>query len=312
MERNVLNNKPDLKKVCVFGATGFVGSAITKELEQQGYQWVGVTRTKSQNPNLIEASLSDSSTIQDIIAEYPLVINAMGSFKPADFEANTKHVFQSFWENTQLFSEILSKSKVKQLLHISSGGTVYGESHGTPSCESDWLKPISWYGKAKVIEESMLEKSALQGEFQYTCARVSNPFGNKRFSNHGFIDVLINTVLNDGVFNTFDNPDYCRDFIHCQDMAKTLIALLHIEHVNQFEVFNVGSGNSISLHDIIAYVKAIYTGFEYKLERLTTDYDVVQSVLDVSKLKKIGICTNEFISVEQYLKEKLSGKGTHA
>ncbi|MEO2267258.1 NAD-dependent epimerase/dehydratase family protein [Pseudoalteromonas sp. YIC-656] len=297
----------ELGKVCVFGATGFVGSAIVNELERQGVDWIGISRSANTHPNIVEASLSDTALLQDIISEYSCVVNAMGSFKPADFESNTKHVFQTFWENIQLFSELLSKSNITQLLHISSGGTVYGESQGVASVETDWLKPISWYGKAKVIEESMLEKVALQSGFTYTCARVSNPFGNSRFSSHGFVDVLINTVRNGGIFNTFNNPLYCRDFIHCQDMASALVKLLESRNSEQVEVFNVGSGESISLLDILSIAQAVRPDFEYKLERLTTDYDVVQSMLSVNKLEAFGVNTNSFITVEQYLKEKLMG-----
>ena len=306
---DVGNEKPlaVLDKVCVFGATGFVGSAIVNELEHQGVDWIGISRSPNAHPNIVEASLTNTALLREVIAEYPSVVNAMGSFKPSDFESNTKHVFQSFWENVQLFSELLSTSRVSQLLHISSGGTVYGENAGVASLESDWLKPISWYGKAKVIEESMLEKVALQNNFKYTCARVSNPFGNSHFSSHGFIDVLINTVRNGGVFNTFNSSSYCRDFIHCQDMARVLVTLLRRDNKEQLEVFNVGSGSSISLLDILSIAQACKPGFEYKLERLTTDYDVVQSILSVNKLQNLGVTTQDFTTVEQYLNEKLTG-----
>ena len=100
----------ELGKVCVFGATGFVGSAIVNELERQGVDWIGISRSANTHPNIVEASLSDTALLHDIISEYSCVVNAMGSFKPADFESNTKHVFQTFWENIQLFSELFQKA----------------------------------------------------------------------------------------------------------------------------------------------------------------------------------------------------------
>lgn len=293
------------KKICVFGATGFIGSAIVNQLDEIGIDWVGISRSDNNNPRIIKAKLEDRDRLFEVLNDYPVVINAMGSFKPADFESNTKTVFQHFWNNLQLFSELLSQSAVTELLHISSGGTVYGETDGEPATETDWLKPISWYGKAKVIEESMLEKAALQAGFKYTCARVSNPFGNSRFSNHGFIDVLLNTVKNDGVFNTFNNPDYSRDFIHCVDLAKTLIYLLEKKETANIEIFNVGSGVSTSLHEILRIAKTLKPSFNYNLDRLPTDFDVVQSALNINKLTKLGVETSGFKTVASYLEEGL-------
>lgn len=299
-----LREKGKPAKVCVFGATGFIGSAITQKLEQEGYDWVGVSRSVNSS-KIVQAPLSQTDRLQNLISEYPVVINAMGAYKPEDFELNTKLVFQDFWENLQAFSKLLASSKVAKLLHISSGGTVYGETAGVPARESDWLKPISWYGKAKVIEESMLERVALQCGFQYLCARVSNPFGNSCFTKHGFVDVLLNMVKRGGVFNTFNNSKYCRDFIHAKDMAEVILALIEAEPKSKIEIFNVGSGKSICLHDVLKETKSLSPNFEYRLDRLPTDYDVVESVLNVSKLRDIGINTHEFITVTDYLKGNL-------
>jgi UDP-glucose 4-epimerase len=298
-------NTKSFNRICVFGATGFIGSAIAECLERKNVDWIGISRFEHKHPKIVNIKLEQKSKLAEVLTDYPTVINAMGSFKPSDFEQNTKAVFQCFWDNTQLFSQILTESPVKKLIHISSGGAVYGDTNGLPANEKSWLKPISWYGKAKVIEESMLEKAALQSGIQYTCVRVSNPFGNLSFSHHGFIDVLINTHNNGGVFNTFNNPLYSRDFIHCDDMARALVTILMQSQSEQLSVYNLGFGKSHKLWDIVEHVKELVPSFEYQLERLPTEYDVVQSVIDTNKLAQLGIDTNKFKTVEQYLMERL-------
>ncbi len=291
----------------MFGATGFIGSAIAECLERKNVDWIGISRFEHKHPKIVNIKLEQKSKLSEVLTDYPTVINAMGSFKPSDFEQNTKAVFQCFWDNTQLFSQILTESAVKKLIHISSGGAVYGNTNGLPANEKSWLKPISWYGKAKVIEESMLEKAALQSGFAYQCARVSNPFGNSAFSTHGFIDVLINTIKNRGMFNTYANPLYSRDFIHCDDMAEAIWSILNAEQKSVTDVYNVGAGKSTKLIDIVRLAKEIMPSFDYKLERLDTDYDVVQSILDVSKIQENSVDTANFTSIENYLKENLQG-----
>ncbi|MGB1197731.1 MAG: NAD-dependent epimerase/dehydratase family protein [Thalassotalea sp.] len=297
--------KENLGPVCVLGATGFVGSAITDSLEQQNIDWIGTSRFENDNPRIHSVSLDQQAKLVELLTDYPTVINAMGSFKPADFEQNTKSVFQCFWDNLQLLSQILAASPVEKMIHISSGGTVYGDTHGVPAKETDWLKPISWYGKAKAIEESILEKAALQSGFDYKCARVTNPFGNSNFSTHGFIDVLINTIKNGGVFNTYSNPLYSRDFIHCDDMAKSILSIAIEKQREPVDIYNVGKGRSTRFVDILNLAKEIAPSLEYQLERLDTDFDVIQSNVNTSKLNALNIETEKFESIKNYLIRKL-------
>lgn len=292
-------------KVCVFGASGFIGSAIVNELESAGLEWVGISRSIEERPNFIKASLAEIELLKDIIADYPYVINAMGSFKPKDFESDTKVVLQSFWNSINSFNKILSQSKVKNLLHISSGGTVYGESRGSPFKENDLLLPISWYGRAKVIEESIYEKQAYQCNFNYRCARVTNPFGNNVFSNHGFVDVLINSVKVNGVFNTFKSNGHYRDFIYAPDMAKVLINILSAEFKNRVEILNVGMGSSRSLFELVKLAKMLAPSLKVKNDYILSEYDILENKVDVKKLRNNGFIKGELKSPEDYIYEML-------
>ncbi len=294
-----------MKRICILGATGFIGSALAESLERNGVDWVGISRVENNNERILTISLDEKDRLANLFKEYPIVVNAMGSLKPVNFEQNPKAVFQSFWESTQVFSKALLHSPVEKLVHISSGGTVYGDTKGLPAKEDDLTRPISWYGKAKLIEETLLEKTALQSGFPYVCARVSNPYGNTKFTHHGFIDVLLNTIKSGGVFRTFSSALYSRDFIYCEDMAETIYALAKHDNCDPIEIFNVGSGISTNLHKIVLKAKELAPSLDYRLDRIDSDYEVVQSCLDVSKLKKLNIDVNGFKSVDRYLEENL-------
>ena len=73
------------KKICVFGATGFIGSAIVNQLEENGIDWVGISRSDNNNPRIIKATLEDRDRLLEILNDYPVVINAMWSFETAYF-----------------------------------------------------------------------------------------------------------------------------------------------------------------------------------------------------------------------------------
>tara|TARA_R110001606_G_scaffold399245_1_gene582698 strand:- start:1220 stop:2116 length:897 start_codon:yes stop_codon:yes gene_type:complete len=295
-------------KVCVLGASGFVGSAIISRLEMVGIDWVGVSRNANDHPKFIQASLDDRDMLSELITDYSCVINAMGSHKPKDFESDTKLVFCQFWESIQKLNLILRDSKVDTLLHISSAGTVYGEYIDEPFKEDSLLLPISWYGRAKTIEESLYEKQAYEFGFNYKCARLANPFGNEVYTKHGFIDVLINTVKTGGIFNTFKDHGHCRDFIHSSDMAEVIVNILLMESTNPIEIFNVASGNSKSLSDLLIYTKKLIPEFTFKYDFIASDYDVRKNILDVSKIKALGIFPKQLKTSEDYIYRKLLSK----
>ena len=293
------------QRVCVFGATGFIGSSICAALENQGIDWAGISRT-FKSDKVLQIDIKNIDKLSKIIADYPIVINAMGVFKPIDFETNTKVVFDAFWNDLNDFCNVLSNSPVAKLVHISSAGTVYGDTQGVPAHENCELKPISWYGKSKVIEETFFKQLAQVKAFKYACVRVANPYGNNQISNHGFIDVLLSSLNSNRSFNTFSSTSYSRDFIHCDDMAERIVAIINYEQPNLIDYFNVGTGQSTSLHHVLNLVKSLRSDFSFKTDKLPTSFDVVQSVLDVSKLAKLNPEYNNCIELSDYLKKKLT------
>jgi len=289
-------------KVCLLGATGFIGSAISEKLNQNNIDWIGLSRKNSTDPRIVEVDFTNPRSIIEIIDAYPNVINAMGSNKPRDFEENPEFVLNSFWNDLDNISAILNASNVKKLLNISSGGTVYGEYTGRPSKESDPLKPKSWYGRSKVLEELRFEQLAHKNNFTYICARVTNPFGNKSFTKHGFIDVLANSVLNDLDFNTYQADCYYRDFIHSSDMANIIIELLNVDYIDTVNVFNVGSGISTNLIELAEDTKKMYPNLKLKRNYLANKYEVIHSEVCIKKTRMISQKIHKLLSIEEYIK----------
>ncbi len=270
------------KSVCLLGATGFLGSAIAKELDERKISWVGISRNNSEDARIVKLSLADSDEIIKIFRSVNIVINALGSAKPRDFETAPQETLNTVWENLVLLAGLLKKSNGAKLVHISSAGTVYGEYTDKPHTETCDLVPISWYGKAKVIEELYLEKFCASNTLDYLCVRVTNPYGNERKTKHGFIDVLMTSVLSGKKFSFYENCNPIRDFIYADDMAYSIVELIKL---NQQGVFNLGSGQSFSLEELANYVGNKLKGTEL-IVRMNhkPDFDVLINKVDIQKL----------------------------
>lgn len=295
-----LREKP---KITLLGATGFLGSAIAEVLEEMGIPWIGVCISKQERANIITLSPDDKQSLVNIINEYPIVINATGSLKPRDFEKRTTESLELFWKNVEHFVEILEHSNVQLLVHLSSAGTVYGDSDSKEAFdEGAILKPISWYGKAKALEEYHYEKVASLVGFKYICARITNPFGNKEKARHGFIDVLLHSMRENTEFNYFADCDPMRDFIFAPDMSQIIMKLVLNEH---FGIFNIGSGEPMNISRIANYVKQRVDNPHLINRTLAKPhYDVLNSIVSVNKIKEIKVYVNT-VNVYEYIDSHL-------
>ena len=239
------------KSVLLLGATGFIGSNIAQELNHRGYDWLGVASSRKQDhPNIV--TLSDQSEISTMLRNKPVVINAIGGLKPRDFLLDFEQATEEFWQTVQNTLSVLRKGSPRLILQISSAGTVYGEALRKPSEENDPSAPISWYGRMKVIEEALYQQFAYGSGVVYTCARVTNPFGNKKRPKHGFIDVLIDHLRRNATFEACFPEGAARDFIYAPEMAKILVSMVERPVPG---VFNVGRSESIPLEKLIKCTK---------------------------------------------------------
>ena len=289
--------------VCILGANGFIGKALCRELEKSGCPWIGIDRQSGDMLNTAIIDLNHTDKILGIIEKYPMVINASGSLKPKDFINDFENAMEVFWEHLQSIVEILHTGKVSKFIHISSAGTVYGENFGTGSTENEILRPKSWYGKTKVIEEKFFRNACLDNNIEFLCVRATNPFGKSELTRHGFVDVLINSVKKQGRFSIFFQEGTTRDFIFIEDMSKMIITLLFSEEKG---FFNVASGKSIPLESLLKYVKDNFKNVNIDYKETYDETDIRHSKVSIEKYKtKYGEV--EFKNVFDYITEKSFG-----
>lgn len=286
--------------ILLLGSTGFVGSSVAKELDNQGLDWVGVARTTS-NGNRPTLALSDAKSISRVLATEPIVINALGGLKPQHFNENFAAAMNECWFSLDQILRYLQDNPPKGLLSISSAGTVYGEAPGRPSLETDPVMPRSWYGRMKVMEEAMLRSYAEDYRVPLACARVSNPYGNSAASNHGLIDVLIAKLRRGEPFTAAFHEDSKRDFIYAPFMASMLVKLAIQGHSG---IFNVGAGSSTRLQWIIdRSCELVPTAIINRCEPSPTD--VINSSISVDKLKVVLGHSRCAMTIENYMGIKL-------
>jgi UDP-glucose 4-epimerase len=179
-----------------------------------------------------------------------------------------------FRNNLYSLVNLLKNMKVNKIKNIvfSSSATVYGDPDKLPVAENAPFKPaLSAYGSTKQIGEDILKKVAATKDINCISLRYFNPVGADSSGLLGELPVgqpnnLMPFVTQTAagirqhlvVFgNDYDTPDgtCVRDYIHVSDLAKAHVKscdrLLSEDAENNYEVFNLGTGEGISVLQII-------------------------------------------------------------
>lgn len=284
-------------KCLIFGGGGFIGSHICDGLLNNNYN---VTIFDKQNFNrkniehnigkvkIIEGDFNNEIDLHDSITDIDVIFHLISSTLPSTSNDNPVYDVETNLISTLKLLEITRKSKVKKIIFISSGGTVYGIPQKNLIKENHPLNPICSYGIVKkTIEDYLRMYNYLYG-IDYYIFRLSNPFGERQnpFISQGAVAVFIWKIMNNKKIEIWGDGSTVRDYIYIKDVVRPIVKSLELNQ-NRYRVFNIGSGVGYTLNYLIKTIettvkkKAI---IEYKDTR---NIDVPYNVLDNSLSKKI-------------------------
>ena len=275
------------KTVLVSGGAGFIGSHVTVELTQAGYDVViadnfsncdetnykGVCAILGKQLPLVRMDFCDKAAVDALFAQYP--IDAVIHF--AAFKAVGESVDEplKYYHNNLLsFINILEVAKEKGCnVLFSSSATVYGETDVLPVTERSPRQPAtSPYGNTKTMCEDILRDSVkAYAGLRGIALRYFNPIGAHpsaligelpRGVPNNLVPFITQTAIGKraclSVFgNDYPTPDgtCLRDFIDIVDLAKAHVCavtrMVEDRMKEEYEIFNVGTGRPVSVLELI-------------------------------------------------------------
>ncbi len=271
--------------ILVTGAAGYIGSVVTEQLIESGYQVVALDNLKSGQRAAVHTR---AEFAQIDLTEHDLV---MWLFQTHKFEAVIHLAAESVLEDSMrdpgLFYRVnvvgglnlldaMVAAGVKRIV-FSSTAAVYGIPQTLPILETHVLKPATPYGETKLAFEKMLEWYRQLRGIQYVAFRYFNACGaSERYGDHHIpethiISVLLETVLGQrDVFPLFGSdyptPDgtCIRDYVHVLDIAQAhLLALQQVNAIGS-NTFNLGNTRGYSNRQVIEAVEKV-TGQAVKI-----------------------------------------------
>jgi len=275
-------------KILVLGGSGFLGTHLVNALLEQGAfvrsfdrisneSWLHHPQAETCTGNFITGEgLENALSGIDIV--YHLISTTIPSTSNLDPIADV----QSNLIGTLCLLQKMQKMKVKKIVYLSSGGTVYGNPLTLPVSESHPLHPLCSYGIVKVAIENYLHMFSQLDGFKATVLRLSNPYGplQKRIGVQGIIPTIFKKIVANEPIEIWGDGSVARDYIYVTD---TMSALLQAGSLNKTGIYNVGSGIAHNLNQIIQTISKI-AGKQPSVQYLPSrNFDVDKIYLDIKK-----------------------------
>ena len=282
-------NKTD--KIFVAGHKGLVGSAIVRALKERGYNNI-ITRNRQQcdliNPIHVKALFEEN--------QIDYVFDAAA--RVGGIHANDTYSAEFIYENTQIQMNLIHyayKYFVKKFCFLGSV-CIYPKYAETPVKEealmTGELEPTNeGYAIAKIHGIEMLKMYNKQYGFKGVSLMPSNLYGpgdNFHPENGHVIPALMQKFnsADTNVVTCWGDGTPMREFTYVDDLADA--CLFAMDHYENAELINVGSGEDVSIKDLAKMVSRV-VGYNGLIEWDTNRPNgTPKRPLDYSKISSLG------------------------
>jgi len=255
-------------RIFVAGHKGLVGSAIVRRLKQDGYENI-ITRTRQ------EVDLLDPVAVENFFRDNQIDFVFDAAARVGGIHANDVYSAEFIYQNTQIQMNLIHyayKYFVKKFLFLGSV-CIYPKFAETPvkeeSLMSGELEPTNEaYAIAKIHGIEMLKMYHKQYGFKGVSLMPSNLYGpgdNFHPENGHVIPALMTKFNNatEDVVTCWVDGTPMREFTYVDDLADA--CMFAMEHYENAELLNVGSGQDVSIFHLAHKVAAV-TGYNGKIE----------------------------------------------
>ena len=281
-------------KIYIAGHNGMVGSACKKVLESKGYKNIIGFSSK-------ELDLRDQRAVFEMLErEKPeAVIDAAA--RAGGIYANSQKPYEFLMDNMLIQNNLIRTShelNIEKFIFLGSS-CIYPKMAPQPLKEEYLLTgPLEetnqWYAIAKISGVKLIEALRKQYNRDYISLMPTNLYGpgdNYDLETSHVLPAMLrkfHEAKENGLKEVFlwgtGNPK--REFLHVNDLAKAVVFAL--ENKLDRSMYNVGSGEEISIKDLASLIKNI-VGFRGKIIWDNTKPDgTPRKLLDSTKINKLG------------------------
>jgi UDP-glucose 4-epimerase len=284
-----------MSKLMITGANGFLGRNAVEPLRQMFDETVLVDRPHHDwDPNQSARSSwvhnnevyhavvgEDQSFVSKLLKDVDTVVHFGNTSRIDPSWAYYGEYYNNNITNTQRFFQLCQQMGVKKFIHISSS-SVYGNNGKQVQKETDPTMPTNPYAVSKLAGEWALYVQSQRSDTELIIVRPFTMYG--KFMDYGVNALVVAKFINAWERNEplvlHGSGEQRRDFLHVSDAIQGL--KLIIEHGEHGDVFNLGTGKSVSIKQLADCVSS--------KQILGPDREGAISVThaDITRLRNIG------------------------
>lgn len=282
-----------MRKVVVFGGSGFLGSYVADELVRRGFEVVIADINKSEHikdkQKFEKVDVLNIQDIKRILKDVSFVYN-FSAIAELDEAINSPiDTFQvNVLGNLNILEACKEEGSVKRLVYASSAYAL--SNYG------------SFYGISKQSSEKLTEEYYTKYGLKYTVIRYGSLYG-ERASNNNSIYKLLKSAILKGELQYEGDGEELREYIHAVDAAKLSVDIIEDSQYENQHIILTGTERlkRIELITMINEIMGNHLKVKQLLNKNVGHYKITPYSYHPTVAKKL--VANPFIDLGQGLLE---------
>ena len=293
-----------MKRVLVTGGAGFIGSHLCEGLLARGYQVrvldsliYGQREWVPEACDFLEGDIRDITACHRAASNMDAVLHCAAMSRSGPSQEAIEICTGSNITGTQNMLLAARDAGVKRFVY--SGSSTYYGNRTPPHRESDPPDLLNIYGLTKRVGEQYILMFDEQFDLPSVVLRYFNVYGPRQPETGAYalvLGIFLKRKAEGKVLEIHGDGRQRRDFIHVRDVVAANIAAL--ESTVRGEVFNVGSGTSLSVKQLADMISP------HQIHTEARKNDSEATLADISKIQA-ALGWSPKISFAEGLKELL-------
>jgi UDP-glucose 4-epimerase len=293
--------------ILIAGGSGYLGSNLAVHLSRKGHQVVVGARNSIVSPNwpssirVEELEWGSAKSLAKNCRNIDIVIQAAG-MNAEDCIKDPMGALEFNGSATSRLVECAQAQGVKRFIYLSTAHVYGSPLVGSLNEESVTLNQHP-YATSHLAGEASIKKACEGGGTEGIVMRLSNVYGAPIDVQTNCWMLLVNDIcrqiIEKGSISLHTDGSQMRDFIPMASFTKVVEALLSVDLKKNFEIFNVGSGSSLTIKDMTELVQArcnTLLGFVPSVKARPRDLkkNTENFIYDCNKLRNFGVRYEDF------------------
>jgi nucleoside-diphosphate-sugar epimerase len=278
-----------MNKVLITGGAGYLGSTLTEQLLNNGYEVTVLDNLMYDQLSLLHlfkregfkfelGDVRNKELLQKLVSEHDVIIPLAAIVGMPACKANPELTIAV---NYQQVADVVEVLRDDQKLILPNTNSQYGSSDSIITEESPF-NPLSLYAKTKCDAENTMLGNGVS-------LRLATVFGvSPRMRTDLLVNDFVYKSVVDGYLVLFE-AHFKRNYIHVQDIARTFQFIIENYEACKGQAFNVGlSTANLSKLELAEKIKSHIPSLVIKQDDFKEDFDKRNYIVSNEKLESKG------------------------